>query len=449
MIKFEKLALHSRIILLCEEVLNIAKCGKQEVYSLERLVVNGGNKLEGNVSISGAKNAALAVLVAALLSTGESLITNIPQIDDVYYLCEILKSFGADVEFVQDNSIRIKVDSLGSTKMQYDLAKKLRASNLVLGAVLARVGEVEIPLPGGCRIGSRPMDLHIKGMRMLGADIKLEHGYIRARAKKLKGASIYLDFPSVGATENIIMAASMAEGSTIIENCAKEPEIVDLANYLNIMGAKIKGAGTSTIKVEGVTKLQGMEYTVIPDRIEASTYLAAAIATRGKVLIENIILKHIEPVIAKFKEVGVSITEYEDRILVDANGKLRSVDIKTLPYPGFPTDVQPVFAAVLAKAQGTSIITETIFGNRFMYADELKRMGAEIMVDGGSAVIVGVEGLENASVSCCDLRGGAALVIAALSAEGTSDIQIVEHIRRGYEKLDEKLKALGGDVYYV
>lgn len=423
----------------------------QEVAHLNRLIVNGGRRLEGNVKISGAKNAALAVLAASLMSTGESIIHNVPRILDVFYLCEIMKSLGAEVEFIDTNSVRVKIDSLLSSKTEYGLSKKLRASNLVLGPLLARIGEVEIPLPGGCQIGSRPMDLHVKGMRMLGADIKLEHGYIVGRANKLIGTSIYLDFPSVGATENIMMAASLAEGVTVIENCAKEPEIVDLANYLNFMGAKIKGAGTSSIKIEGVKSLKGREYTVIPDRIEAGTYVGAAAATLGKVLVEDVILTHIDSLLAKFREAGINIKEYEDKVLVDATtiSRPRAIDVKTLPYPGLPTDIQPILGAFLCLADGTSVVTETVFGNRFMYVDELKRMGAEIMLDGRSAIIVGVEHLDGAAVSCTDLRGGAAMVVAALAAQGESEIQKVDHILRGYEKLDIKLRNLGAHIRYV
>jgi UDP-N-acetylglucosamine 1-carboxyvinyltransferase len=423
----------------------------QEVISLNKLIVSGGYPLQGEVKISGAKNAALAVLAASLVSTGESIIHNVPRILDVFYLCEILKSLGAEVEFVNTNSIRVKIDSLASNKTEYGLAKKLRASNLVLGPLLARTGEVEIPLPGGCQIGSRPMDLHIKGMKMLGADIKLEHGYIVGRARKLVGASIYLDFPSVGATENIMLAASLAEGVTVLENCAKEPEIVDLANYLNFMGARIKGAGTSTIKIEGVESLYGREYTIIPDRIEAGTYIGAAAVTLGKVLIEDVILTHIDSLIAKFREAGIAFKEYEDKILVDATQVTRpkAIDVKTLPYPGLPTDIQPVLGVFLTRADGTSVVTETVFGNRFMYIDELKRMGAQMMRDGHSVIIVGVDHLDGTLLSCTDLRGGAAMVIGALCAQGDSEIQKIDHVLRGYEGLDQKLQNLGAKIWYV
>lgn len=423
----------------------------QEVISLNKLIVSGGYPLQGEVKISGAKNAALAVLAASLVSTGESIIHNVPRILDVFYLCEILKSLGAEVEFVNTNSIRVKIDSLASNKTEYGLAKKLRASNLVLGPLLARTGEVEIPLPGGCQIGSRPMDLHIKGMKMLGADIKLEHGYIVGRARKLVGASIYLDFPSVGATENIMLAASLAEGVTVLENCAKEPEIVDLANYLNFMGARIKGAGTSTIKIEGVESLYGREYTIIPDRIEAGTYIGAAAVTLGKVLIEDVILTHIDSLIAKFREAGIAFKEYEDKILVDATQVTRpkAIDVKTLPYPGLPTDIQPVLGVFLTRADGTSVVTETVFGNRFMYIDELKRMGAQMMRDGHSVIIVGVDHLDGTLLSCTDLRGGAAMVIGALCAQGDSEIQKIDHVLRGYEGLDQKLQNLGAKIRYV
>lgn len=418
---------------------------------MNKLIVSGGYPLQGEVKISGAKNAALAVLAASLVSTGESIIHNVPRILDVFYLCEILKSLGAEVEFVNTNSIRVKIDSLASNKTEYGLAKKLRASNLVLGPLLARTGEVEIPLPGGCQIGSRPMDLHIKGMKMLGADIKLEHGYIVGRARKLVGASIYLDFPSVGATENIMLAASLAEGVTVLENCAKEPEIVDLANYLNFMGARIKGAGTSTIKIEGVESLYGREYTIIPDRIEAGTYIGAAAVTLGKVLIEDVILTHIDSLIAKFREAGIAFKEYEDKILVDATQVTRpkAIDVKTLPYPGLPTDIQPVLGVFLTRADGTSVVTETVFGNRFMYIDELKRMGAQMMRDGHSVIIVGVDHLDGTLLSCTDLRGGAAMVIGALCAQGDSEIQKIDHVLRGYEGLDQKLQNLGAKIRYV
>lgn len=413
----------------------------------KKLIISGGNPLKGRIRVSGAKNAALAILCASLLAEEDVVIDNIPDIDDVQVMLKLINSVGADAIWQDKETVLIKPPTDKGPTPPYHLSKKLRASNLMIGPMLARFGEAEIPLPGGCNIGIRPMDLHFKGFVEMGATIKVENGCVRATCKKLKGTRIYLDFPSVGATENIMIAACLAEGKTIIENVAKEPEIVDLANFLNCMGAKVRGAGTDIIHVEGVSSLGGCQrYSVIPDRIEAGTFMVAAAATRGDVELENVILKHIEPLRAKLQEAGAEVIEDEDNVRVIATGGLKSIDIKTLPYPGFPTDMQSQMMAMLSTVPGTSLITENIFENRYQVVDELKRMGAKIKVEGRIAIIQGTESLHGTQVKATDLRAGAALVVAGLMAKGTTEISNTEFIYRGYHQIENKLKALGAQV---
>jgi UDP-N-acetylglucosamine 1-carboxyvinyltransferase len=413
---------------------------------VEKLVITGGQRLEGRVRISGAKNAAVTVISAALMAKGEVILENVPRISDVSVLLEIIDSLGAKTEWLEDDVVSITTPDNIKEVTPYQLVKKLRASNLLLGSLLARTGKAEIALPGGCNIGSRPMDLHIKGMEALGANVVLEHGFIKATADSLKGAKIYLDFPSVGATENIMMVAAVAKGHTVIENVAKEPEIVDLANFLNSMGAKIRGAGTDVIKVEGVTELKGARYSIIPDRIEAGTFMIAAAATKGCVVIENVIPTHLEPIIAKLKEMGVEVTENDDIINIRCNNTMKPIHIKTLPYPGFPTDMQSQMMALLTSVSGTSIITENVFENRLQVADELKRMGAKIKIEGRVAVVEGIEQLQGTQVKATDLRAGAALIIAALIGKGDTEICNIHYIDRGYTGLEEKLTKLGAQI---
>jgi len=419
---------------------------------MEKLIIHGGNRLEGRVKISGAKNAVLPIIAATLLGQdAQSLLDEVPALEDVHTITEVLKKLGVKAEF-DETKHQLKVDStvIGSCEAPYDLVRKMRASFLIMGPLLARCGQAKISLPGGCAIGTRPIDLHLKGFEALGADIKIGHGFIEATAPEgLKGAKIYLDFPSVGATENILMAASMAEGQTILENPAQEPEIVDLANYLNVMGAKIRGAGTNVIKIDGVPKLMGRDYTIIPDRIEAGTYMVAAAMTKGDVYIENAISEHLKPVIAKLKEAGVTIEEDVNGIRVVCNKRTKAVDIKTMPYPGFPTDMQAQFMAMLAVSEGTGLVTETVFENRFMHVDELKRMGSNIKIDGRTSVVEGVETLMGCQVKATDLRAGAAMVLAGLVAEGETQVGYIHHIDRGYDNLVDKLVGLGADICRV
>jgi len=410
-----------------------------------KFIVEKSPPLKGSVKISGAKNSVLPIIAASLLSSGEIVLDDIPTLEDVNVMIELIKHFGAICEF-ENEKLKIKVD-IKDVEAPYDLVKKMRASFLVMGPILARLGHAKISMPGGCAIGSRPIDLHLKGFQTLGADITIGHGYVEARAKKLTGKKIYLDFPSVGATENIMMAAVFAEGVTIIENAAEEPEIVDLANFLNKMGANIKGAGTDTIRIEGVKELKGAEHTVIPDRIEAGTFMVAAAMTGGNVLIENVIVDHVRSIIAKLTECGIKITEEPKGLRVKGIKNYKAVDIKTLPYPGFPTDMQAQMMAMMTVAKGTSVIIETVFENRFMHVDELKRMGANIKIEGRSAVVTGVEHLTGAEVKATDLRAGAALVLAGLIAEGKTEINDIYHIDRGYVKMEEKLKNLGAIIY--
>ncbi|NLC38931.1 MAG: UDP-N-acetylglucosamine 1-carboxyvinyltransferase [Clostridia bacterium] len=415
---------------------------------MAKFVINGGKKLSGVVKVSGAKNAAVAIMAAAVMADGETILENVPCIADVQVMLEIIESLGAAGKWLEPNTLFIKSGAGLQAVAPYPLAKKLRASNLLLGALLGKLGRAEVSLPGGCQIGSRPMDLHLKGLHALGADISLEHGYIKARGK-LRGNKVYLDFPSVGATENIMMAASLAEGQTIIENAAKEPEIVDLASFLNGMGAKVRGAGTDLIRIQGVKELRPVRYSIIPDRIEAGTFMIGAAMSAGKVRLENVISTHLQPLIAKLKEVGAKIEQAEDVLIVEGPARALATDLKTLPYPGFPTDLQSPMLALLTRARGTSVVVETIYENRLRVAEELKRMGANVKVEGQTAVVVGVEKLYGAQTKAYDLRAGAALVLAGVVAEGQSEVWGVDHIERGYEDFPGKLNSLGAEITVI
>jgi len=412
---------------------------------LTKLIIEDKCVLKGEVKVHSAKNAILPVIAASLLTPDTCVLDEVPCLDDVDIMEEVVRSIGAEAERT-NGSLVIKAENISSFEATYELVRKMRASFLIMGPMLARIGKVKISLPGGCAIGTRPIDLHLKGFSLMGANITLGHGYIEAYAEKLKGETIYLDFPSVGATENLMMAGCLAEGTTTIENAAEEPEIVDLASFLSKMGAVIKGAGTDTIRIEGVEELKGTAHTAIPDRIEAGTYMVAAAATGGDVIVEGIVPEHLKPVTAKLKEMGAEVQEYERAIRVRAAERLNSVDIKTMPYPGFPTDMQSQMMTAMCLAKGTSIATETVFENRFMHINELKLMGANIKVDGRSAIIEGCEKFSGAKVRATDLRAGAALVIAGLCAEGRTEIHDVYHLDRGYIRIEEKLKKLGADI---
>ncbi|GAA4653517.1 UDP-N-acetylglucosamine 1-carboxyvinyltransferase [Anaerocolumna aminovalerica] len=413
---------------------------------MEQYIIKGGKALQGEVSIGGAKNAALGILAAAIMTDETVTIENLPDIRDIHVLLEAIEEIGAAVERVDKHTVKINGKNIKSINIDYEFIRKIRASYYLLGALLGKYNRAQVALPGGCNIGSRPIDQHIKGFEALGASVKIEHGMIQAEAKELKGSHIYLDVASVGATINIMLAACRANGQTIIENAAKEPHIVDVANFLNSMGANIKGAGTDVIRIKGVSKLSGSEYNIIPDQIEAGTFMLAAAATKGNVLIKNVIPKHLEAITAKLVEIGVTVEEFDDAVRVIATEKLGHTHIKTLPYPGFPTDMQPQITAVLAASEGTSIVTETIYENRFKYVDELSRMGANIKVEGNTAIIVGVESITGAIVSAPDLRAGAALVIAGLVAEGFTIVEQVEYIERGYEDFERKMQGLGASM---
>lgn len=409
-------------------------------------VVQKSEPLKGSVKISGAKNAVLPILCACLLTDEECFVENVPQLRDVFVLIDILKKIGAKAEYnLLSESIKIKAENISKDISEEQEAVKLRASFLVMGPLIARTGSARIPLPGGCPIGSRPVDLHLKGFEKLGAKIKQEHGFTETKGT-LKGNHIYLDFPSVGATENIIMAASLAEGETVIENAAVEPEIIDLINFINKMGGNVFSLGNGTIKITGVKKLHGTRHKVIPDRIEAGTFMAAAAVTGGDITIENAVFPHIKPAAAKLEECGIKVENLYNGIRVSYAGKRKAFNIKTMPFPGFPTDMQAVFMSVMALAKGTSIVTETIFENRFLQIDEMKRMGADIKTEGRVAVVEGVKKLTGSRVNAPDLRAGAALVIAALAAEGQTEIGNIYHIERGYSTLDEKLRKLGAKI---
>ncbi|MDR3643931.1 MAG: UDP-N-acetylglucosamine 1-carboxyvinyltransferase [Clostridia bacterium] len=413
---------------------------------MEKFVVNGNKKLCGEVEISGAKNAAVAIIPATILAKGPCRIENVPNISDVAIFVEILYKLGAQVRYIDKTTIEIDSSKILYPVVPYELARKMRASSYLIGALLGRFSRAKVAMPGGCDFGVRPIDQHIKGFEALSASISVEHGMVEAHARRLIGDTIYLDVVSVGATVNIMLASTMAEGVTIIENAAREPHIVDLANFLNTMGADIRGAGTDVIKVHGVESLHGGTYTIIPDQIEAGTFMAAAAATGGDVFIKNIIPKHLESISAKLEEMGVEIEEFDDAVRVRRTGPLLRANVKTMPHPGFPTDMQPQMAVLLSLAEGTSIITEGVWDNRYRYVDELKRMGANVQVDGKIAVIEGVGSLTAAPVRATDLRAGAALMIAALAAHGTTEIEDIEHIDRGYEDVDLKLRALGADI---
>ncbi|MBE0465672.1 MAG: UDP-N-acetylglucosamine 1-carboxyvinyltransferase [Candidatus Desulforudis sp.] len=414
---------------------------------MERIIIKGGNRLKGTIEVSGAKNAVLPILGASLLCGGESIIYNVPRLDDVEVMVELLTYLGARIHR-EDHHLRINTTNVEPREIGENLMRRMRASNLVLGPLLGRFGAVVISQPGGCNIGSRPMDLHLRSMKALGAAIDEKSGYIRARAARLEGADIHLDVPSVGATENILMAASMARGFTILRNAAREPEIVDLQNYLNKMGARISGAGTDVIRIEGVQELKPCNHRVIPDRVEAGTHLVAAAITGGNVTVRNVIPEHVEPVLAKLREAGADFEVAGDAVRINS-GPLRAVDVKTQPYPGFPTDMQPQIMALLSLGEGTSTITENIFENRFKHVSELRRLGADIRIEGKTAIIRGRESLSGASVEASDLRAGAALVLAGLAADNTTVVEQAQHIDRGYERLEEKYRILGADIVRV
>lgn len=414
--------------------------------NVSKFLIEYSPPLHGNVRVSGAKNSALPILAASLLADGECIIEDVPKLNDVINMCELLKWLGVKVNMLDSDAVSIHTSNIKKHVAPYELASKMRASFLVMGPLLAKLGKTRISLPGGCAIGTRPIDLHLKGFAAMGAKITQGHGYVEAKARKLKGAKIYLDFPSVGATENILMAACLAEGQTVIENAAVEPEIVDLANFLVKMGANIKGAGTDTIKIEGVNDLRACTHAVIPDRIEAGTFMIAAAITKGNVIIENVVPDHLKPVSAKMREIGIEIVEKDTEIIVNAKDKFKPVDIKTLPFPGFPTDMQAQFMALMSIVEGTSIIIETIFENRFMHVSELKRMGANIKIEGRSAVIEGVKKITGAQVKATDLRAGAALVLAGLAAQGKTEIGDAKHIDRGYYEFEKKLASLGAKI---
>ena len=416
---------------------------------MEQYIIKGGAPLVGEVEIGGAKNAALAILSAAIMTDETVTIDNMPDVNDINVLLEAIAGIGASVQRVDRHTVRINGAGVSDLSIEYEYIKKIRASYYLLGALLGKYRRAEVALPGGCNIGSRPIDQHLKGFRALGAEVEIEGGKIVAEADHLRGTHLYFDVVSVGATINVMMAAAMAEGTTILENVAKEPHVVDVANFLNSMGANIKGAGTDVIKIKGVTRLHKTEYSIIPDQIEAGTFMFAAVATKGDVTVLNVIPKHLEATIAKLEEIGCEIEEFDDAVRVVANKRLRSTHVKTLPYPGYPTDMQPQIGVALALAKGTSIITESIFENRFKYLDELARMGANIKIEGNSATIEGVEKLSAARVSAPDLRAGAALCIAGLATEGITIVDDIVYIQRGYERFEEKLRSLGGMIERV
>ncbi len=414
---------------------------------MDKIVISGGIPLKGEVLVSGAKNSALPILASTILGGGECVITNVPRVVDVVTMGKLLGLLGASVEH-EGNRAVIKADVIHSTHAPYELVKTMRASVLVLGPLVARWGEATVSLPGGCAIGSRPVNLHLAGLAKLGAEVSIEHGYIRAKAKRLKGALLYCDVPTVTGTENLMMAASLAEGTTVIENAAKEPEIVDLADFLVKRGARIAGAGTDVITIEGVRELRGSDHEVIPDRIEAGTYLVAGAITKGAVSVNRCRPEHLDPLVNKLREAGADIQVEKERIKLDATkvGRLKGVDVRTLPFPGFPTDMQAQMVALMTVAEGTSVITETVFESRFMHVEELWRMGADIRVEGNRVVITGRERLTGAPVMASDLRASAGLILAGLAAEGTTEVLRVYHLDRGYERIEGKLRKLGAVI---
>lgn len=416
---------------------------------MEQYIIKGGNPLVGEVEIGGAKNAALAILAAAIMTDETVLIENLPDVNDINVMLEAISEIGAMVQRIDRHTVKINGGTIGNFNIEYDYIKKIRASYYLLGALLGKYKHAEVALPGGCNIGSRPIDQHLKGFRALGADVDIEHGKIVAEADCLRGTHLYFDVVSVGATINVMMAAAMSEGLTIMENVAKEPHVVDVANFLNSMGANIRGAGTDVIKIRGVHSLHKTEYSIIPDQIEAGTFMFAAAATKGDVTVLNVIPKHLDATISKLIDIGCEVEEFDDAVRVVAKGRLRSTQVKTLPYPGYPTDMQPQIGVALALARGTSTITESIFENRFKYLGELARMGAQAKVEGNSATIEGIEKFSGARVSAPDLRAGAALCIAGLAAEGITIVDDIVYIQRGYERFEEKLRSLGGMIEKV
>ena len=430
----------------CNDDANKSKDGEVD---MKQYIIKGGRPLKGEVQIGGAKNAALGIVVAAIMADEPVLIENIPEVDDVKVLLDAIEGIGAIVERIDEHTVRINGAVINDVNVDDEYIRKIRGSYYLVGALLGKYKKAEVSLPGGCNIGSRPIDQHLKGFRALGAYVDIEHGKIIAEADRLIGSHIYFDVVSVGATINVMMAAVMAEGITIMENVAKEPHVVDVANFLNSMGANIRGAGTDVIKIRGVSRLHKTSYSIIPDQIEAGTFMFAAAATRGDVTVLNVIPKHLEATIAKLIEIGCEVEEFDDAVRVVSKGTLRNTHVKTLPYPGFPTDMQPQIGVTLALCKGTSTITESIFENRFKYLDELARMGANIKIEGNSATIEGVQGFQGARVSAPDLRAGAALVIAGLAAEGITLVDDIVYIQRGYERFEDKLKSLGAVIERV
>ena len=416
---------------------------------MEQFIMKGGNPLVGEVTIGGAKNAALGILAASIMTDEDVLIENLPDVRDINVLLEAIQEIGASVDRIDRHTVKINASDIHEVSVDDEYIRRIRASYYFIGELLGKYKSAQVPLPGGCNIGSRPIDLHIKGFRALGAKVEIERGAVLAHAIDLVGSHIYLDKVSVGATINIMMAAALAEGQTIIENVAKEPHVVDVANFLNSMGANIKGAGTDIIRIKGVRKLHGTEYSIIPDQIEAGTFMCAAAATRGDITVRNVIPKHLEAISAKLLEIGCEVVEFDDAVRVVGKPKQRHTNINTLPYPGFPTDMQPQMTVTLALAEGTSIVTESIFENRFKYVDELARMGGSIKVEGNVAIIGGVDGFTGAQVNAPDLRAGAALVIAGLAAEGFTVVDEIGYIQRGYEHFEEKLRGLGAQIEKV
>ena len=417
---------------------------------MEQYIIKGGNPLVGEVVIGGAKNAALPVLAAAVMTDGKCMIDNMPDVRDINVLLQAMQEIGADIDRTGQHEVTISGKGIHpECDVDNEFIRKIRASYYLIGALLGKYKRARVALPGGCEIGSRPIDQHIKGFKMLGAEIEIENGMISATAKELRGAHIYMDVVSVGATINVMMAASLAKGNTIIENAAKEPHVVDVANFLNSMGAKIRGAGTDVIRIKGVERFGDCQYSIIPDQIEAGTFMTAAVATKGDIMIKNVIPKHLEATTAKLLEVGCQVEEFDDSVRVISDGHLKHTQVTTLPYPGFPTDMQPQMAVTLALSNGTSVISESIFENRFRYVDELTKMGATIQVDGRTAIISGVEGFTGADVHAPDLRAGAALVIAGLSAKGFTTVSDIGYIYRGYEQFEQKLTQLGGEIQLV
>ncbi len=417
--------------------------------TMEQYIIRGGNPLVGEVEIGGAKNAALGILAAAIMTDETVILENLPEVQDIKVLLEAISGIGARVDKIEKGKVAINGSTIGDVSVEYEYIKKIRASYYLLGALLGKYKKAEVPLPGGCNIGSRPIDLHLKGFKALGAEVRIQNGSIVAQAEKLQGSHIFLDTVSVGATINIMMAASMAEGRTIIENAAREPHVVDVANFLNSMGANIKGAGTDVIRIRGVEKLHKTEYSIIPDQIEAGTFMFAAAATKGDVMVKNVIPKHLEATTAKLEEIGCEVEEFDDAVRVVASKRLLNTHVKTQPYPGYPTDMQPQIGVALSLASGTSIVTESIFENRFKYVAELVRMGGMVKVEGNTAIITGVDKLTGAQVSAPDLRAGAALVIAGLAAEGITIVDDIVYIQRGYENFDAKLRGLGAEIEKV